>query len=507
MSHAGRGFPDKVTKALARHRADAQYQRLLGGARQVVARDDDGTSSDRPQVGTLDAFVGDEDQSTRLRPAERPKFVPQDYDNAPTDARIITAQVVRRKSYRWLLTLTTLSLLAWIATRPVEKQLVISATLTASSDDLAISSPVDGFVRAILPPPGGWVMEGEPLIQIEPTQPAELSKLEREWVALKIREARLRARLDGKHMLTYPSNLADQFPKIDFGLLWEREQVRLNDSVAEESELLDPIQRSIEATLSELVKKQAEISAMQKRLAKVQGRQRNAAALKKKNVIYEDGVYTEQLLQTLKQARRDINRELTGLAEVEKQITAQLSSLRGELSQRQEDYQAKMRRQLEETLSVEDGLAARLQNLKAEHNLVAQNAAESGLFNPRPQLSVGQKVDRGETIGHLRVPGDNAIVEGNPPIYASERVQVGQTARVMLSAQGAQDTLVFGGRVVSLVSDERAPRVRVEIDTPDLPGEHRSALVSGMTAQLDISTEGEPLWRHTWRLLAAKGIR
>jgi multidrug efflux pump subunit AcrA (membrane-fusion protein) len=393
--------------------------------------------------------------------------------------------------------------LAWAGARPVDKELVISATLTASSDDLAISSPVDGVIRSILPPSSRWVTKGEPVIQIEPVQSQELANLEREWVALKIREAGLRARLDGEHTLTFPSDLADQFPNTDVGQPWEREQVRLNDSIAEESVLLDPIQRSIEAAQSELVQKQAETSAMQKRLAKVQHRQRNAAALKKKNVVYEDGVYIEQLLQTLRQTRREINGELAGLVEAEGQINARLSTLKGDLSQRQQDYQARLRRQLEETLSNQDGLAARLQTLKAEPSLVVQDAAASGLFDPRPQLRIGEKIGRGEVIGHLRVPGDKAIAEGDPPLHSSERIRVGQQASVMLPGQGGQDTMLFGGRVVSLVGNEQARRVRIEIDAPDLTERRRSALVSGVTAQISVLTEGEPLWRHTWRLLMA----
>jgi multidrug efflux pump subunit AcrA (membrane-fusion protein) len=501
MSHPAQGFPDKVTKALARHRADAHNQRLMLDKRQVVARNGDYPLPDGSHVGTFDPMAAAEDRSTRLRAADRPNFIPQGYDNTPTDAPIITAQVVRRKPHRWLLALTALLILAWAGARPVEKELVISATLTASSDDLAISSPVDGVVRAILPPAGGWVTKGEHLIEIESTQAPELSKLEREWVALTIREAGLRARLDGKHTLTYPSDLAGQFPNMDFGPLWEREQVRLNDSIADESVLLDPIQRSIEDALSELVQKQAETAAMQNRLAKVRRRQRNAAALKKKNVIYEDGVYIEQLLQTLKQTRREIDRELAGLVEAEQQINARLGTLRDDLSQRQQDYQARLRRQLEETLSNQDGLAVRLQTLQAEHNLVAQDAAESGLFNPRPQLSIGKQVGKGEIVGRLRVPGDKAIIEGHPPTHSSGRVRVGQKASVTLPDQGGQNTQIFGGRVVSLVGSERARRVRVEIDTPDLNDRRRSELLSGVTAQLSILTDGEPLWRHIWRLL------
>ena len=96
MSLPAPGFPDKVTEALARHRADAHNQRLMRDARQVVARNGNYPSPNGSQVGIFDPIARTEARSTGLRPADPPNFIHQDYDNTPTDAAIITAQVVRR---------------------------------------------------------------------------------------------------------------------------------------------------------------------------------------------------------------------------------------------------------------------------------------------------------------------------------------------------------------------------------------------------------------------------
>jgi multidrug efflux pump subunit AcrA (membrane-fusion protein) len=502
MSRAGHRFPDQVAKALARHRADAQHLLSIDRSREVVAHDDLNPAA--PDFGTSHpvARAGIPPLAERL--ADTAVIVPARNDEASADAPVVAARIVHRRAYRWLLTLTALSALAWVAGRPVDKALTVGASWSVLSEDAAISSPVDGVVRAILVRPDAWVEQGQAVARIERRKSPELSRLEQDWASLKMQEARLRARIDGETALAYPADMADQFPSVDLGPLWQRERARWQDSVAEASELLDPIQESIEAAESELVKTQAETAALQRRLAKVRGRQRDARGLLKKHVVYEDGVYTEQLLQTLKQNRRDINRELAGLAAAEEQIRARLESLQDELSQRRQDLQAGLRRQLAATQAAENDTMARLRALQPAHTLVEQQAVASGVFKPRGQVMAGTAVSNGETIGHLRIPGDRAVVEGRVPDYLSERIGAGQPASVVRDGQPGEPPRIFAGRVVD---EARSGRLRVEILVPDPADRQQTALLDGLPVRVEILTDGEPLWRHAWRLLHAEMAR
>ncbi len=498
MPGVNRGFPDKVTKALARYRADAQAQGLIDRSGRTGVRDEGA------------GHVGHAYAPARYEP---PAAVPVHAYEAAAEVSDIAGGVRRRIGYRWLLVLLVLPVLGWLANLPVGKELTFAAVLTAYGDVVSVTSPVDGVVRRISIPSDRRVVQGQPLIEIDPEIPPGLVKLQHERVALALREAGLRARLAGERVLTYPSDLADAYPTVDIPPLLAIERERLVDRIREDAQHLQPTQRAIDAAMSERAEVRAEKKAIESRLDKIRRQVGAAASLKKQNVIYEDGVYTEQLLRTLKRTRSDIQQELTALGQDEERIDERLRELNNELTERQQQYQAGLRQQLEKHRSATDAVLAQLEELEAQVAVVKLNAMATGLFKPNPALQLGGHVDRGDAIGAVLVPSDQGIVESQVSAQESEAIRVGQPVRVTLQHLKQDTRLRLHGRVVSLVSDasDGGPggglhRVRIEIDVPLHANHPASELSAGMPGSITIVTGGEPIWRHTWRMVNIAGV-
>jgi membrane fusion protein len=290
------------------------------------------------------------------------------------------------------------------------------------------------------------------------------------------------------------------------------ERERLVDRLREDAQHWEPTQRAIDAALSERAEVRAERKAIENRLDKIRRQVGAAASLKKQNVIYEDGVYTEQLLQTLKRTQRDVRKELTSLSQEEERIDQRLSELNQELAERQRKHQAELRQQLEKHRSTADAVLAQIEELEAQVAVVNLNATATGLFEPNPALRLGGHVAREDAIGALLVPSDKGIVESQVSAQESKTIRVGQPVRVTLQHVKQDTRLRLHGRVVSLVSDasDSGPgggqhRVRIEIDVPLHGNRPASGLSAGMPGSITIITGGEPIWRYTWRMVNTAG--
>lgn len=518
MSASGRGFPDKVDKALTRYREEALRQKLIDDAVLAAVREDAGNVAGSP----LDDHQANSAARFQEFPDTDESIAHSDYDPQPVPAKplarsnqgylephvapaLSTREARRRKAYRWLFVLVFFPLAGWIATRPVATEVELTAILVSYGAEVPVLSPVDGAIQRIPVQAESRVSRGQLLAQIEPSISASVLKAQRELVLARLKELSTEARLDGDPDLAYPADLIKGFPQIDVGPLFERARERLRDSEREESETLGPAEQAIESETAALKKVWVEKYAMEKRLNDIRGRRQNTASLVSQNVIFEDGIYTEQRLKTLRQTEQGISREFDALSDQEEQITARLRRLKEDLTQRQEALRARLRQQLEKDRSAVDEAMKGLEHLKAQNNVVELLATETGVFDPVPLLRTGTHVDQGDVLGVLRVPGNTGLIETPVAPREAQRIKVGQPVEVTLSALESNTELSFQGRVVSLLAQSphaegnmRQPRAQVEID---VKSDHPRAfeLVPGMPGRVHIDTEGVAVWRFMWR--------
>jgi len=529
MSGVQHGFPDKVTKALVRYREDTLRQKLISdaaaayddqaapaGARPNEAdpRYQQASAAAKAQWEEAAATQVWEDHTEAEVVSANPVMRRADAYLEPRAGQQLGPQVLsrearRRKAYRWLLILIILPLAGWMATQPVGREKVLTAVLASYGDETAVFSPVDGTIRRIRVQADGRVARGQLLVQIEPDVSADLVRAQREWVSLRLKESAIKARLAGESDLAYPIDMANAYPDIDIGPLLERARERLRDGEREEAEILGATRESIEVEMAGLKKVWAEKYAVETRLGEVRDRVGYAENLLKQNVIFEDGVYTEQLIKNLKRKEQGITQEFIALSEQEEQINERLHGLKKTLADREANYRANLRQELAENRAAADRVMAQLADLKTHATMVELSATEAALFEPNRSLAVGGHVAQGDSVGVLRIPSEKGVVESPVSAHEAEQIEVGQAVTVTLSDQRRNSQMHFQGRVVSLLGNapsqqagEAPPqKIRVEFNAPQGDG-RVIELVQGMPGRVRIDTEGEPAWRYGWRALA-----
>ena len=273
----------------------------------------------------------------------------------------------RRSRLGWLVVLAGASL----AFVPVSRDLVLPAVVASYGEDRPVTSPTGGIVSAIRVVEGQKVEPGDFLLSIEPPTPEALLEARRNWNRLKWQEAQQLARLAGQTRLTRPTGMlvideavtdADQasseqervlaqglaqdravneplgpsIERLEAALAGLAGQTRLMRSTGlltieansdtdeasaaqerllvqgleQDRAMLEPLTQSIERLEAALAEARAGRAATVEQLKTAEARLRKTEALRERNVIYDEGVYTEQLFDTLTQMTRDLRTEM-----------------------------------------------------------------------------------------------------------------------------------------------------------------------------------------------------
>ena len=219
---------------------------------------------------------------------------------------MLLEQSRRRRLRRRVLFVFACLLLVAVAFVPVANNLVLPATVVAYGEEAIVVSPASGTIKQTWIGPGDRVKRGQRLLLIEPPPPVDLVAARRDWNALKIREARLVAQIAGRDSLPMPDGLFSSDIGADPDAVLYEQQGLLEQGLREDRSEFGLLEELVEGLEREYADAEEGKAAVEKQLSGTRARLRKAKGLRDQNVVYEDGVYTKQLVGTLEQMSNNL---------------------------------------------------------------------------------------------------------------------------------------------------------------------------------------------------------
>lgn len=470
----------------------------------------------------------------------------------------------RRSHLGWLVVLACASL-AGLAFVPVSRDLVLPAMVVSYGEDRPVTSPTGGTVSAIRVVEGQKVEPGDLLLSIEPQTPGAWFEARRNWNRLKWQEARQLARLAGQTRLTRPTGMlvidaavadadrasSQQARLLAQGLAQDRAlneplgpsierleaalarlvgQTRLTrptgllpidggsdtgEASAEQERLLvqgleqdramlEPLTQSVEHLEAALAEARAGRAATVEQLKTAEARLRKTAALRERNVIYDEGVYTEQLFDTLTQLTKGLRKEMAAQERLAAKAAADLTVAQEALAQRRLARAAELEAALARTREQLDATRARIARLEGQQSPVEVRAAWNGTVHRVDAPRIGGKVESGEALLTLRVPGGKAIVEALSPSGDRKLIRFGQPVKIILPGDRSGATVEYAGRVTHIRSPQRgSTAVAMEIDTSAYDRGAQIGLFGAMRGEAFVPTRQTTV-RYLWRWMGGQ---
>ena len=374
--------------------------------------------------------------------------------------------------------------------------------MVAYGEEAIVVSPASGTIKQTLIGPGDRVKRGQRLLLIEPPPPVDLVAARRDWNALKIREARLVAQIAGRDSLPMPDGLFSSDIGSDPDAVLYEQQGLLEQGLREDRTEFGLLEELVEGLEKEYADAEAGKGAVEKQLSGTWARLGKAKALKDQNVVYEDGVYTKQLVGTLEQMSKNLRGQLAKHEKAVEKAAADLSAARAALAQRRRQRADELAGELTWARGELARSSTRLATMAGQHQPVEVRSDWSGSVQQVITPPDDGQVRSGEQLLTLRVPSEKALLEALVPAYDRDRISVGQPASVTCPYPGSHRSVEYAGVVRSLApSRGQLAYVEVEIDTPREAGNVSHALEEGLSGEVVLATEEEALRKQLWRWL------
>lgn len=383
-----------------------------------------------------------------------------------------------------LLLFSSISALLWAMIAEVDVIVRTVGQIIPAGKSQLVQHLEGGIVEQILVKEGEVVVAGQPLMELSDVQTR--SSLEQEQSrldALRGREARLLAEVNGDDTIDFPEELND--PKVIRveTAAWQARRVQL----AEEAQVLQAQSRQKKNELAEINSKQENLL---EELVLAQKKHRVIEDLKKNNAaseleVLDSQMHIQQLKSEIAEASNIAPRLQAAQAESESRVKEAIARFRAESS-------AALTQVREELENISLGIDKSVDRL--ERNIVRSPVA--GLINKLNVTTIGAVVRPSEVLLEI-TPSDQRIVietRSNPNDRA--HLRRGLPARVRVGAYDYATYGTFEGRVIDVsadtLTDERGVRyyrVNVEVDVSNLSSRFRQpgVLMPGMGASADIA--------------------
>lgn len=397
---------------------------------------------------------------------------------------VFCSRVSPQRTFVLLLLVSSISVLLWAGLTKVDVIVRTEGQIIPAGKSQLIQHLEGGIVRKILVQEGQVVAAGQPLMELSDIQTrSNLGQEQSRLDALRGREARLIAELNGHNTISFPKNLHD--PNVIRGetAAWQARRAQL----AEEVQVLQAQGRQKKNELAETTSKRSnlleELALAKKHYQVMDNLRKNNAASELE--VLESQTRIQRLKSQIAEAANAAPRLQSAQAESESRVKEAVSRFRAEASAALTQVREELGKSSHEIDSTVDRL---------DRNIVRTPVA--GLVNKVNITTIGAVVRPSEILLEI-TPSDQRIViqtRSNPNDRANLRR--GLPARVRIGAYDYATYGTFAGHVTDVsadtLTDERGNRyyrVNVEVDLATLLSRVRqpNLLVPGMAASADIA--------------------
>ena len=389
-----------------------------------------------------------------------------------------------QRTFVMLLLFSSISLLLWAGVAKVDVIVRTEGQIIPAGKSQIVQHLEGGIVRKILVQESQVVVAGQPLMELSDVQTrSNLGQEQSKLDALRGREARLLAELNGQNIIVFPSELNDPNVIRVETAAWQARRAQL----AEEVQVLQAqgIQKKNE--LTEINSKQQnlleELALAKQQYQVIDGLRKNNAASELE--VLDSQTRIQRLKSQIAEATNAAPRLQAAQSESESRVKEAIARFRAEAS----SALTQVREELEKSSHEIDTSVDRL-----DRNIVRSPVA--GLINKLNITTIGAVVRPSEILLEI-TPSDQRIVietRSNPNDRA--HLRRGLPARVRIGAYDYATYGTFEGHVTEVsadtLSDEKGNRyyrVNVEVDVATLVSRVRQpgVLMPGMAASADIS--------------------
>jgi adhesin transport system membrane fusion protein len=403
-----------------------------------------------------------------------------------TQPSVITflADLSPQRTFVLLLLVSSISLFLWAAFSKVDVIVRTEGQIIPAGRSQIVQHLEGGIIRKILVLEGQVVAAGQPLMELSDIQTrSNLGQEQSKLDALRGREARLLAELNGLNAISFPENLNDPNVIRVETAAWQARRAQL----AEEVEVLQAQSMQKKNELKETTSKRQnlleELELAKQQLQIIDGLRKNNAASELE--VLDSQMRIQRIKSQIAEATNADPRLQAAQSESESRVKEAIARFRAEASSALTQVREELERSTHEIGTNVDRL---------DRNIVRSPVA--GLVNKLNITTIGAVVRPSEILLEI-TPSDQRIViqtRSNPNDRANLRR--GLPARVRIGAYDYSTYGTFEGHVTDVSADTlteekggRYYRVNVEVDVSTLMSRVRQAevLVPGMAATADIA--------------------
>lgn len=390
----------------------------------------------------------------------------------------------------------------WSALAPLDGAAFAPGTVTVKSYNKVVQHLEGGIVAEILVRDGDAVEAGQPLLTLEDTQAkASLEIVNSQYVALRMREARLISERDGASKVEYPTALA-------------LSTANAAQEVEAQNQLFEARRDSNQGRIQILKQR---VSQLQNQVRGMEALQATKEALAKS--FAEELADTQQLLDqgfSEKTRLREAERSFASFSGEAAELTANIAAARVQIGetelqilQQESDFHNEVVSELSEVQTALNDVSERLTALRDVLSRTTVTAPDAGIVNGMQVHTEGGVISPASPIAEI-VPGnDELVIQASVNPIDIDRVSEGQEARIRFSTFGSRAP-TFMGTLISLSADAMtdestgAPfylaRIELNADSRDELGD--LVLLPGMPAEVFINTGARTFIQYLFKPLS-----
>lgn len=340
------------------------------------------------------------------------------------------------------------SFLLWASLAPLDKGVPLTGTVAVASSKKAIQHETGGTVEAILVKEGDVVKAGEVLVRMNNVQAGADAETARvQYIAARTMQARLEAERDGKKGVVLPKEFADakSDPRVLESLALQN-QISSSRRSAISSELA-AIDENIAGLLSQMQGLEESVASKHEQKALI-----TEQLVGMRDLANEGYMATNRVLeseQTLAGINANISEGVGNIGRAKRQV----SELKIQKLQRNQEYQKEVRTQLSEAQKQADALQNQLKGLDRNVQNIEIKAPVAGTVVGLSVFTKGAVVAPGFTLMDIVPVEDSLVVEGQLPVHLVDKVYPGLPVSLIFTAFNQNKTPHIPGEVVNVSAD------------------------------------------------------
>jgi protease secretion system membrane fusion protein len=336
----------------------------------------------------------------------------------------------------------------WASLAPLDKGVPLTGTVAVASNKKAIQHETGGTVEAILVKEGAVVKAGDVLVRMNNVQAGADAETARvQYIAARTMQARLEAERDGRSGVMLPKEFADA--ESDPRVL---ESIALQEQIS--SSRQSAIRNELAAISENIVGLNSQMQGLEASL--LSKREQQALVIEQlsgmRDLAKEGYMATNRVLET-EQNLASINANISADVGNIGRTRSQISELKLQKLQRNQEYQKEVRTQLSEAQKQAGALENQLKGLDRNVSNINVKAPVAGTVVGLSVFTKGAVVAPGFKLMDIVPVEDSLVVEGQLPVHLVDKVYPGLPVNLMFTAFNQNKTPHIPGEVVNVSAD------------------------------------------------------